>query len=374
MTAFGVPQSHLARNGRRGFSPTVKGAPSIHHNRILNTVIRDGGQPTVGVSGKGLDVAVSADSALLFQAKKTSSYDVEGYRQHHVWSSPDFRSCRADSLPHRFRLPVAGRVVRPGAPGRRAGTRLSNDWFLLLGLILSDGHISKSKSVVSLHQSTSKPLVVTEIDAVLTRLEIAYNRYMDNRKDTPMSVDGPEYTRNGDMITWQINGADAARIRDVILRGQRRRYSAAKHYRKRSHLSWERGEIVRVDGWKEPERRIPLWVLERASRTEILCLIRGLMLGDGNLAYITESRDSGVYYTKEADDAGRFQALCALVGYRSSVTRRPDGQHCIAFTHRGDVELIRDSSVKSGASAPVWSAVTEHGSLLVRRNGRTFIA
>jgi hypothetical protein len=239
-------------------------------------------------------------------------------------------------------------------------------------------HISRTKPAVSLHQSTSKPQVVPMIDALLDELGLEHNRYVTERTGSGMSVaGGPTYLRNGDMITWQINGYAAAAVRDVIHRGWRRRHSTKRSYRNRTHGAWRDGEWVRIDGWKDIEHRerIPRWVLERASRPQLIALLRGLMAGDGTWPDgDTDGHSSGLYYTSSPRLADDVQELLALIGYRNQITPHREGQLQISFTKRATVTLNRDDAITEDGQSPSWCLTTDFGNVVMRRAGSTFIA
>ena len=273
----------------------------------------------------------------------------------HRWKSGTIHKIRADALPSRFTVPLAGRILR------RPST-VPNDLIWLIGLIYADGHINQKKNSITLHQSTSNPEVVEEIDLRLKRLDIKHNRYIDDRIGTSMTIDGKkEYYRNGNMITWQINTADSARIRDLWVNGQRRRYSEKYQFRKKTHGG--------VAGWKDvSEKDIPRWCLQRFSRNQLLVLLDGLVAGDG-----TPRANGGGFFTSILESANRFQEICALVGYRSQLISRR-GQYEVHYTKQGSVNIDREASVSEAQEGQTWCVNTELGSVIARRNGKTFLA
>src|SRR5699024_11534949 len=99
------------------------------------------------------------------QKSKQKNTRADGSTEYYVSKAPDYMKTRFDDLPHRFQLPLAGRVSR-------RPSKLPRDWFTLLGLIISDGHISKRKNSIVLAQSTAKQKVVDDIDKILVRVGI----------------------------------------------------------------------------------------------------------------------------------------------------------------------------------------------------------
>src|SRR5699024_3859457 len=280
--------------------------------------------------------------------------------EYYVSKAPDYMKTRFDDLPHRFQLPLAGRVSR-------RPSKLPRDWFTLLGLIISDGHISKRKNSIVLAQSTAKQKVVDEIDKLLGRMGIKFNRYIQHRSGTTMSVrEGKEYTRNGDSIRWVINGHDSSRIRDLLVLGQRRRKSEVK-----SHRAVQYSAYRDVWNWLDAGKNISRWIINTASRPNLLALFRGLMLGDGSYRWLREGK-SGSFYTGTKLNADRFQEICALVGYRSIVVSRSETQWEVRFAARGSVNTTRKDIVDHG-DGRTWCVITELVSVVVGRNGRTFI-
>ena len=363
MFAYGVPTDKMEQD-RRGFRATINGAPAVRENQILAVQINKNVEPLMNIKGKSINAMVTPDHSMLIQKKITRIYNTETLlpsgnisltKDTHHWKSGTIHKTRADELPSRFSVPLAGRILR-------RPSKVTDDWLWLIGFIYADGHINKEKNRITLHQSTSKPKIVEEIELRLKRLDIKYNRYVQDRLGTSMSMDGEkEYYRNGDMITWQINGADSARIRDLWVNGQRRRYSEKYEFRKKIH-----GE---VQGWKDiPTKDIPRWCLTQLSRNQLIVLLDGLVAGDG-----TPREKGGGFFTSFLESANRFQEICALVGYRSQLISRRN-QYEVHYTKVGSVNLNRKDSVSESEFGETWCVNTELGSVIARRDGKTFIA
>lgn len=371
----------IAPEDMQGGNRIRNGRPFLSTNPVTAVQYNPDPEPMLSIKGRGIDARVTPDHGMIIQTKSVSTGHATTRRNGHEWtystqrtrSSPPFRKVPADELPERFRIPLAGHV-------RRKPTKLQREWFHLLGLMISDGHISKSKPLVSLHQSTAKPKVIKFIEGTLEALDLKYKRYVSDRAGTVMEKNGDRCgTRTGDMVAWHVHGHDAAAVRDVIHRGWRRRHSHKKAFRKRTHQAWRNGEKVTVDGWKDiAERdRIPRWALERASRPQLLALLKGMMAGDGT--WNDPSRDdytSGTYYTANPKLVDDLQELLALVGYRSATRERPDrsGRYEVSFSDRASTELLKPSAVSAAGASPSWCLTTELGNVLMRRGGSTFIA
>ncbi|WP_343956463.1 helicase C-terminal domain-containing protein [Yaniella flava] len=360
-TVYGIPPQMLKARGTR--TATSNGAPSIEQHQVKAIKVNDEPEPLLRFKNRVADIVATPDHTMFVQPQEIRPINTraDGSKEYYVSKSPDYMKTRFDSLPHRFQLPLAGRVSR-------GQSKLPRDWFTLLGLVISDGYISKYKNSIALSQSTAKQAVVDEIDELLGRMDIKFNRYVQEKNGTKMSIrGGKEYTRNGDIITWVINGHDSSRIRDLLVLGQRRRKSEVK-----SHRSVQYSAYRDVWNWLDAEKVIPRWIINTASRPNLLALFRGLMLGDGTYSWFREGK-SGTFYTGTKLNADRFQEICALVGYRSNIVNRSETQWEVRFAARGSVNTTRKDIAEHGIGK-TWCVNTELGSVVARRNGRTFIA
>ena len=332
-------------------------------NPIRAVQIGDRPEPITRLySSKGVDIGVTPDHTMAVLARKV----VNGY----LWKSGRLMKLPADELPARFKILGAGCVSRKGVRVGAGGRSFikSRDWFRLMGIIISDGHIHPEKSAVTITQS--KPKGKIWISELVKRLGLEACVYTDNTAGTPMQVRGGKiYIRNYDKTNWVFSGPDAARIRDVFWRGASRRYSSHKSYRKRSHKGTHGYE--RVDGWKDVERTIPRWVIERASANQMEALIEGLMEGDGT--WNRRGTGAGVYFTASVQLADRLQEVLALSGYKSSLSTRR-GQYEVSFCAKCFTDCVKKTVVKRAKEAKTWCVTTELGTVVARRGGKTFIA
>jgi hypothetical protein len=357
METYGIP---LSRQKNRNF--IYNGAPVIEKNKILAIQVNKKPEPMLEINAKSIKACVTPDHSMFVQLRKTRYYPIisdkkeKEYKKGHTLRSNFYERFEAKDLPPSFRLPLAGRIIRKP-------TKLSKEWFELIGLIISDGYISESKNCIVLCQSTVKSRVVRKIDEILKVLKISPNRYTRPTLKTEVSIKNNKiYRRNGDLIYWQINGFNSSRIRDVFVKGQRRRYPVKYKYRQASHKF--------IDGWKYiGEKNIPRWCLNRASRPQLLALLDGLMMGDGTW----NKHNGGTYFTVNKLLANNLQELLALVGYRNSLRTRK-GQFEVTFLKRGCVDIVKNKSLINSNTGPSWCVSTLQGNILVRRKGSTFIA
>lgn len=320
---------------------------------IVTQVNRFPAAPTFRIKAKGIDSVVSEDHNVPYQPvtiKKNGKY-------RHKLVSAGLKMAKTRDLPTRFKLPLSGYIG--GRLGRKR-TKLSNDWFWLMGFVIADGYISPSKNLVIITQSSHKSKQVEKLVQVLKRLNLTFTRGKHHDAGSPMTVDGEHlYYRNGVGYYWQFTGCNSARIRDVFFNGMRRRYSKNKLYRQRTHSG--------VDGWKDVIKTVPRWCLQRASASQLLALLDGLMAGDGTWC----SKKSGCFFSKDESLVDLVQELAALVGFRSHKRSRR-GQYELQISRVGTVDISK-CNVRRGGTKELWCPTTELGTFIARRNGHTFI-
>ena len=370
--SFGVDPKSL--DGKPGRRPMRWGRVSVIPNTVLAVNRPEIPEPTIHIKTNAVDIVVTADHTMLAQVRSTSTYKQITRRNGHEWTrsvphtnkSIGLTSVPAGRLPSRFKLPCAGWIKN------RKETKHSNDWFWLMGFIIGDGHISKSKNHVAIFQSTAESQRdhVIALNRVLQRLNIKYRYYEAREAGTCFG-----YERNGKAGVWAINNFDSSRIRDMFHRGEIRRYSKLKAFRHKTHKG--------VDGWKDVEKRIPRWVLNRATPSEMLHLLTGMMAADGSTTSTSKrspTHVNGTYWTSDRVLADQLQELLAICGYRSSITlHRPAGprskdQWCVLFNNPATSDVDRKASVRPGPTTRVWCPSTELGSVIARRHGKTFVA
>jgi LAGLIDADG DNA endonuclease family protein len=135
-----------------------------------------------------------------------------------------------------------------------------------------------------------------------------------------------------------------------------------------------------VDGWKRPEKTIPRWILERASPMQMLSLLKGLMDSDGSsrsFSKRSKNHVNGQYWTSDRALGDKLQEMLALCGFRSSISvhKIVDGkeQLCVSFSNPATTDVTRSSCVGPGPMVHTWRPLTTLGTVIARRNGRTFI-
>ncbi len=371
--------------------PIREGAPVLRLNPIRAIKMPSEDEPTIRIRSKGLDAIVTPDHSILIGPERRrdqqSRYlvtDRRGYSYpyYHTLRSIGLHRVAARDLPSQFKMPVAGRLVKKG--GGRSNCKKSRDWFWLMGMIVADGYVSTSKSEIIIVQSDSpkKKPILDKIRSALNRMKLSHREVVIKTKGKPLASfsqhpEWPVRYANGDAHQFVLAGFSAARIRDVFDTGRIRRYPEFRRgrvavFHQRSHYGYDEELKVKyvVDGWKDVEKRLPRWVITRASMSQMRAFIEGMMDGDGHW---NDGHHSGTYYTKDSNLADDFQELCALVGYRT-VTRVREGCYEIGVVRHGSVIVTKENSVTKGPSVLVWCVNTKLGSVVMRRNGSTFIA
>lgn len=352
--------------------PFKGGSPVLLPHKVIAVHHYEEPQPMLSLRAKSLDAKVTPDHSLIIQTpklitdvlrcKKPYGERLYEYRVQRTQTSMGFRKLPARNLPTRFKLPLAGRVTRHRV-------RIQDEWFWLMGIIISDGWFASSGPTVGIVQS--KPETISLIRQTLEGLHLAFRERQEAAEGSEMKVkDGPTYIRNYDKTSFVISGYDAARVRDVFFSGQRRRYTSNRSFGRRTRRSATKNGYIIKDGWKSVDKTIPRWVLQRASRNQMIMLLHGLMAGDGT--WKDRSRN-GDYYTSDKGLVDGLQELTALTGFRSTVRQRR-GRYEVSFCARAMVDCPRNTVVQSADPAPAWCVTTELGNILVRRNGTTFLA
>lgn len=343
--------------------PLRWGAPPLLINPIRSIHVNLSPEKMIEISSRNVDIRVTPDHDMAIQTISDSRRRYKGaYRKpygeypfstHHVARTVGLRKTKARDLPPRFKIPLAGRII-----GRRR-TRLSREWFWLMGIVISDGYISRTKTLVCVYQSDCRAKIDTyrKIDVVLRRLGLQFRKFQVAKKGSDLILQGRFYKRTGNVWCWAISGFNAARIRDVFIRGRRRRYSSKRAYTKK---------------WKTVEKGVPRWVFERMPRERMLDLVNGMMAGDGSKRPKGWTF-GGTYFTKEDRIKDDFQELLSLTGF-GSIARQRRGRWEITFRSPALYDCVARTCVREAKREKTWCVNTKLGTVLVRRNGKPFIA
>src|SRR5699024_7158066 len=124
-TVYGIPPQLMKARGTR--AATTNGAPSIEQHRVKAIKVNDDPEPLLRFKNRVADIVATPDHTMLVQPQKIRPKNTraDGSTEYYVSKAPDYMKTRFDDLPHRFQLPLAGRVSR-------RPSKLPRDWFTLL--------------------------------------------------------------------------------------------------------------------------------------------------------------------------------------------------------------------------------------------------
>lgn len=377
-TVYGVPKSAFEKNAR----PFRCGRLPVVENKVLDVNRPELPEQTVNIKTNAVDAVVTPDHRMLAQVKTfkvmtgTTNRNGKTYVQKwlYIRKTKGLTVIPARDLPARFNLPCGGWAID------RPQTKLDDAWFWLMGFIIGDGHLSRTKNTVTIYQSLadSQASQRKKLVEILAHLKLNFGYYEGKEAGSCFG-----YERNGPVAMWVFSGKDASHIRDVFAFGQRRRYSKKRSFRHKQHQSYAHGEKATVDGWKNPEKRIPRWALENADPSRLLSLLEGMMESDGSSrgpSRRSPLHTNGSYWTSDRILADQLQELLVLCGFRSSITVHRSAndlrkeQLCVNFVNPATSDVTRAANISPGPVTKVWCPTTELGSVIVRRNCKTFIA
>jgi len=330
-------------------------------NPVQATHIWNTDKELVHITAKSLDILVTKDHELVIlpygQCKAVS------YRYRN-WSNrvksinegvrAGLKKYRADSLPPRFKVLVSGHVQRERRGSLVCHMSERDDWYFLMGIIISDGYMSKAGSRIRIFQSTSirKRHICEQIDRVFSRLSLPVTKGVRSTLGSEMSIgEGKHYRRNGDQVYWDLSGYAADRVR--------RFFAGTPQVRQPITRTYTMNYLTGV------EKTIPLWVLQQCRKRELRALLAGLMAGDGTWGKVS---GVGTYFTSDKELADRVQYLLVLSDYRSHIRERR-GQYEIQFSDNRFVDVPKVNVRTELYEGKTWCVTTEAGTIVTRRNG-----
>jgi hypothetical protein len=116
--------------------------------------------------------------------------------------------------------------------------------------------------------------------------------------------------------------------------------------------------------------------LLKLSNRQFKIFFKELVLGDGNIAYISKINNKirdYQYATKYEEEADVLQALCAINGYRSSKIKN-NGVWYISVNTRGVTSVSKESSNVVDYDDEVWCPTVKNETVIVRRNGKVIVS
>jgi len=280
---------------------------------IDQIIQRQNDEPMVSIDSSVISLNVTPNHRVLH--RKRSSFDGE-------FGPLEYR--RADSLPHRFALPVS-------APSGNNEYPLSDDWIALTGWFLTDGGVSWTKNSPRVSFYQSKP--AADLEALFLGCGLS----------------PAESTRQRNI----------ASICGVALKKATR---PSREYR----LSAEQGRQAMTVF--EAKGICPSWV-DKLSDRQFGVFLNAVIAGDGSWASNGFGRAAVVHGTKAFLDS--LQAACVRHGWCAhlSVAREKDWR--LNVSTRREYQAERTATVKRSEPVPrVWCLRVPHGNFMVRRHGK----
>ena len=302
-----------------------------------------GEEPMYGICNPHLDIRVTAGHRMVVQGvRRMGNGGCDGY----YYKPAEFM--RADALPQRNRLLLNGEQEASGAP-------LTDSDLLLLGMLMTDGHIGQREKRFSLFQSDRYPEVIEEIDRALVASRLRHHKSVMR----PVGHVNNYGVRKHTLYRWYVARGRKAAHPD--LRG------------------WEYlDEYVDRDC---PE------AFEKLTKDQLWQVLRGMWLGNG-------SKNRGTYaydlYTPHTMDvctghhvmAERIQSLCVRRGIRCNLSQPAENTWVL---HISEDTSWTTTTLRLGDGRPLWGVVpsspeervwcvsVDSGAIVIRRNGKVAV-
>lgn len=122
----------------------------------------------------------------------------------------------------------------------------------------------------------------------------------------------------------------------------------------------------------DPETKKPKGDLLKLSARQAQQFLMEYVWADGSKN--SSAKNSYQLATNNIYIRDYLQELAAKSGWRSSYVPRPDSMYCITFNTRGTTTLSQSSFSEVDYSGVVWCVTVPDHSLVLRRNGKTFVA
>jgi len=214
---------------------------------------------------------------------------------------------------------------------------ISDDMIRLIGWIVSEGCIEEGNDHIRIAQSDIPGGGVEELDDLLPRMNIDFSKI--KRYDA---------------------GSDE--------HGQHRNYDAYRY-----GLS-SKSDAVKEYHTRCPEKKLQKWMTELSAR-QFEILLDTLIMADGSIS--TTSENSVQFASNIDSDIDILQELCAKHGKRSShIVRYRNGSryNVLTICERGFTHVSSEKISVVPYSGDVWCCSVDNQTLIVRRNGKVFVA
>lgn len=284
---------------------------------VIEKITRKNTDRMVNVKAQGMDMMVTPNHRVLHRKRKSD----------HTFTDMDYTS--ASTLPHRFRIPVAGHSPV-------SFCELTDDQIRLVGWVLTDGSIHRPKQgrpQFTIYQSKD----TTDIRALLDRLGFEYT----------------ESTRHRDIT--EICGREL--VKEALPQTEFR--IKAKHS---DHIS----------SFLPQKGKLPDWTFDLDDR-QFTVLLEALISGDGTWdGTHPEKRNCAVLHgSKEFLDS--VQAVAVVHGWRAMLSVAREKDYRLNLVQKDFWEGERAQTVsESDPVDTVWCISTPLTNFMVRRNGKAF--
>lgn len=287
-----------------------------------------------GIDGRHMNIAVTANHRMLLRHRRGRN---RIKRQIVI---------EAGSIPSgEWEIPVCGQEDSPGIS-------LTDDEIRFIGLVMTDGNISKHTNAVTLYQSERYPECIKYIESVISGCGFKFGK--------PISSPA----------------------------GQTTNYGIRKHALHRWTVSKgrPRGRDKHLRGWGELELYIDKELslkMEAMTRRQLLILIEAMNIGDGakfKCPSITYRPRTMSISTSRRALANNLQSLCVRRNIRCTLGNNGMGQIVMQIDPTRQWMALptgrKDVAEKWGrkeSSGRVWCVQVSTGFILCRRHGKVFV-
>jgi len=299
-----------------------------------------GDEKMFGISNPHLDIRVTGGHRIVHGKLRRRG---PNGRDGHYYDT--FQFVRADALPCRGRVPVAGVQEVPGLP-------LTDEELVFIGLVMSGGYVNPKTKLIEVHQSDRYPEMVQLFRDTLDQCGFGYGHSINMRP----SNFGP---RKHALHRWCIS------FNGPKQKGHGRGWRSLAAYIDRTFAD----------------------ALEGISKDQLYLLLRGLWAGNGAKTRGTYDYDKYTPHTLtvsfgNARVAEKLQALCVRRGFRCSLTQ-PGESTWLLYISEDTSWTVARMAIKDGRptwkelpSSPVervWCVEVDTGAIVTRRNGKVAV-
>ncbi len=259
--------------------------------------------------GRGFKLRCSANHRIYYQRKSRTSKG--GWSAWKVCEAEEFYKMLKDlklRTKYDFRLPDTSGY-------KNKNLKIKNDWFKLIGYLLTEGSMYDGNRTLRLSVSQSKIAnrkVYYDIKETLKKLKLAHKTR----------------SRDDGVVEFVFNSTASRNIID--------------HF-----------DCFDV-------HRLPKWVY-KAGDEQLKLLLKAMMDGDGSLGVMT-------YVSKRKDLVADLQAIATILGCRTIIHQRKSGVwECVLVSERKRYAYVTKVS-KDKSRENIWCVTTKNGTIVTRKD------